>query len=175
MSQARPRSLLADATRAARLRFWIVIVGLLVIVGFVGSSGYDSWRSYRHVITATNRELGNLAKLPRDGDQRHLRVRRLDGPQPRSTLMARHVNIDNHQIGRRCGFSRCGRAYRIAFPPQPFHQEFSHECVFLDNDDTRHGSIRNVTVRCWWTCALIRSLRRCNFVSDSCARITDLA
>ncbi len=63
MSQARPRSLLADATRAARLRFWIVIVGLLVIVGFVGSSGYDSWRSYRHVITATNRELGNLAKL----------------------------------------------------------------------------------------------------------------
>jgi len=28
-------------------------------------------------------------------------------------------------------------------------------------------SIRNVTVRCWWPCALIRSLRRCNFVSDS--------
>jgi PAS domain S-box-containing protein len=57
------RSLLADATRAARLRLWIVIVGVLVIVLFVGSSAYDSWRSYRHVITATNRELGNLAKV----------------------------------------------------------------------------------------------------------------
>ncbi len=63
MSQACPRSLLADATRAARLRLWIVVVGLLVIVVFAGSSAYDSWRSYRHVITANNRELGNLAKL----------------------------------------------------------------------------------------------------------------
>ena len=57
------RSLLADATLAARLRLWIVIVGVLVIVLFVSSSAYDSWRSYRQVITATNRELGNLAKV----------------------------------------------------------------------------------------------------------------
>ena len=49
------RSLLADATLAARLRLWIVIVGVLVIVLFVSSSAYDSWRSYRQVITATNR------------------------------------------------------------------------------------------------------------------------
>jgi PAS domain S-box-containing protein len=57
------RSLLADPMRAARLRLWIVIVGVLVIVVFVSSSAYDSWRSYRHVITATNRELGNLANV----------------------------------------------------------------------------------------------------------------
>src|SRR5882762_929246 len=57
------RSLLADATLAARLRLWIVIVGVLVIVLFVSSSAYDSWRSYRQVITATNRELSNLAKV----------------------------------------------------------------------------------------------------------------
>jgi len=55
-------SLLADATRAARLRFWIVIVGVLVIGAFAAASAYDSWRSYEHVISANKRELGNLAK-----------------------------------------------------------------------------------------------------------------
>jgi PAS domain S-box-containing protein len=63
MSQASAtRSLLADATRAARLRFWIVIVAVLVIAAFAATSAYDSWRSYAHVIAANNRELGNLAK-----------------------------------------------------------------------------------------------------------------
>ena len=55
-------SLLADATRAARLRFWIVTIGVLVIAAFAGSSAYDVWRSYNQVISATQRELGNLAK-----------------------------------------------------------------------------------------------------------------
>jgi PAS domain S-box-containing protein len=56
------RSQLADATFAARLRLWIVVVGVLVIAAFAGSSAYDSWRSYGHTILATQRELGNLAK-----------------------------------------------------------------------------------------------------------------
>jgi PAS domain S-box-containing protein len=55
-------SLLADATRAARLRFWIVTIGVLVIAAFAGTTAYDSWRSYDYIIFATNRELGNLAK-----------------------------------------------------------------------------------------------------------------
>ncbi len=55
-------SLLADATRAARLRAWIVIIGVLVIAAFAGSSTYDTWRSYDRTIAANNRELGNLAK-----------------------------------------------------------------------------------------------------------------
>src|SRR5579864_792184 len=55
-------SLLADATRAARLRFWIVIVGALAIAAFASTSAYDSWRSYNHVILSNERELGNLAK-----------------------------------------------------------------------------------------------------------------
>src|SRR4051794_12225466 len=55
-------AMLAEATRAARLRRWIVAVGVFVIAGFAGSSVYDSWRSYRDVTTATQRELGNLAK-----------------------------------------------------------------------------------------------------------------
>lgn len=57
-----PGSLFADATPAARLRFWIVAIGVLVIVCFAGSSAYDSWHSYNHVISANKRELGNLAK-----------------------------------------------------------------------------------------------------------------
>ena len=35
-------ALLADATRAARLRFWIVIIGVVVIAAFAGSSAYDT-------------------------------------------------------------------------------------------------------------------------------------
>src|SRR5260221_14277824 len=57
-----PGSLFADATRAARLRSWIVTLGVLVIAAFAGMTAYDSWRSYDYVIFATNRELGNLAK-----------------------------------------------------------------------------------------------------------------
>ena len=54
--------MLEDATRAARLRAWIVILGVLVIAAFAGSSAFDSWRSYNNAVSANNRELGNLAK-----------------------------------------------------------------------------------------------------------------
>jgi PAS domain S-box-containing protein len=63
MSQASAaRSLLADATRAARLRFWIIMFGVLAIAAFAGSSAYHLWRSYHQAISATHRELGNMAK-----------------------------------------------------------------------------------------------------------------
>src|SRR3989442_1666148 len=55
-------SLLADATRAARLRFWIITIGVLAIAAFAGTTAYDTRRSYDYVISANNRELGNLAK-----------------------------------------------------------------------------------------------------------------
>src|SRR3984893_17223545 len=55
-------SLLAGSTRAVRLRRWIVIVGVLVIAAFAGSSAYHLWRSYHEAIAATHRELGNMAK-----------------------------------------------------------------------------------------------------------------
>ena len=54
--------LLADAPRSARLRSWIVAVGVLVLGAFAGSSAYDSWRSYHDVTAATQRDLANLAK-----------------------------------------------------------------------------------------------------------------
>jgi hypothetical protein len=59
---SRSDSPLADATRAARLRFSIITVGVLVIVAFAGTTAYDSWSSYNHVITANKRDVGNLAK-----------------------------------------------------------------------------------------------------------------
>ena len=55
-------SLPTDATRAARLRSWIVILGVAVIAVFAGSSAYDAWRSYHQDISATHRELSNMAK-----------------------------------------------------------------------------------------------------------------
>src|SRR5260221_6370793 len=55
-------SLLTDATRAARLRSWIVAIGVLAIAAFAGSSAYDSWCDYTHVISTNNRELANVGK-----------------------------------------------------------------------------------------------------------------
>jgi PAS domain S-box-containing protein len=55
-------SVLAGSTRAARLRLWIIIVGVLAIAALAGSAAYDSWRSYHQDISATHRELGNMAK-----------------------------------------------------------------------------------------------------------------
>src|SRR5258705_5333787 len=55
-------SSVADATRAARLRSWIIAIGVLAIAAFAGSSAYDSWRDYNHVISTNNRELANVGK-----------------------------------------------------------------------------------------------------------------
>src|SRR4030095_2785741 len=52
----------ADTTRAARLRSWIVIIGVLALAALAGSSAYDVWRSYEGTMTATHRELSNVTK-----------------------------------------------------------------------------------------------------------------
>jgi PAS domain S-box-containing protein len=39
----------------------IVVLGVLVILTFAGSSGYDAWRSYRYSINSAEREIGNEA------------------------------------------------------------------------------------------------------------------
>ena len=49
------------AIRFNRLQLGVVVVGVLLIGAFAGSSAYDAWRSYRYSIAATERELGNLA------------------------------------------------------------------------------------------------------------------
>src|ERR1700739_1430237 len=44
-----------------RLRAGILVLGVLVILAFGASTAYDAWRSYRHALTATDREIGNVA------------------------------------------------------------------------------------------------------------------
>jgi PAS domain S-box-containing protein len=50
------------ATRFRRLRLGAFVLGVLVIIAFVGSSAYDAWRAYQNTVIATNRELNNVAK-----------------------------------------------------------------------------------------------------------------
>src|SRR5579863_6612942 len=52
---------LADPLRYRRLRLRIVILGVLIVVAFAGSSAYDAWRSYKNTIAATHREITNVA------------------------------------------------------------------------------------------------------------------
>ena len=50
-----------SATRFWRLRLLVILLGVLVLLAFVATSAYDVWRSYRHTITATHREISNVA------------------------------------------------------------------------------------------------------------------
>src|ERR1700732_5185947 len=48
--------------RFRRLRFGVLALGVLALLAFVGSSCYDAWRSYRHAVIATDREISNVAR-----------------------------------------------------------------------------------------------------------------
>jgi PAS domain S-box-containing protein len=54
-------SLPSRSIRFRRLRLGILTLGVLALVAFAGSSFYDAWRSYRHTVRATDREIGNVA------------------------------------------------------------------------------------------------------------------
>jgi PAS domain S-box-containing protein len=63
MSRLDDRTSLNTGTiRFRRLRVRIAVLGVLALVAFDAASVYDSWRSYRHSIVATDREIGNLAR-----------------------------------------------------------------------------------------------------------------
>jgi PAS domain S-box-containing protein len=47
--------------RFKRLRLGILALGVLALLAFCGSSFYDAWRSYRHAVIATDREISNVA------------------------------------------------------------------------------------------------------------------
>jgi PAS domain S-box-containing protein len=47
--------------RFRRLRLGILTLGVLALLAFGGSSFYDAWRSYRHAVRATDREISNVA------------------------------------------------------------------------------------------------------------------
>ena len=46
-----------SSLRFQRFRLRIVILGVLVVFAFAGSSGYDAWRAYNNTLAATNREI----------------------------------------------------------------------------------------------------------------------
>jgi PAS domain S-box-containing protein len=52
----------ARSIRFKRLRLGAIVLGVLVIFAFAGSSAYDAWRAYHNSLVATDRELGNVAK-----------------------------------------------------------------------------------------------------------------
>jgi hypothetical protein len=52
----------AASIRFRRLRLGVVVLGVLVILAFGGSSAYDAWRAYGNSIIATEREIDNEAK-----------------------------------------------------------------------------------------------------------------
>ena len=56
---ASPRS---RSLRFKRLRFGVIVLGVLVILAFAGSSAYDAWRAYHNSLVTTDRELDNVAK-----------------------------------------------------------------------------------------------------------------
>jgi PAS domain S-box-containing protein len=47
--------------RFNRFRLRIVILGVLIVLAFAGSSAYDAWRAYNNTLAATNREITNVA------------------------------------------------------------------------------------------------------------------
>jgi PAS domain S-box-containing protein len=55
---ASPRT---SASRFWRTRLLVVFLGVFVLLVFVAASAYDVWRSYRHTVTATHREISNVA------------------------------------------------------------------------------------------------------------------
>jgi PAS domain S-box-containing protein len=50
---------LASYSRFRRLRLGVVVLGVLVILAFAASSGYDGWRAYENARSATEREIDN--------------------------------------------------------------------------------------------------------------------
>jgi PAS domain S-box-containing protein len=60
-SALEPVSANAGSIRFKRLRLGVLVLGVLVILAFALSSAYDAWRSYRYSLTATDREIANMA------------------------------------------------------------------------------------------------------------------
>ena len=50
-----------DAAGYARLRTGVLVLGVLLIMGFAVSTGYDAWRSYQRAVESTDHQLENLA------------------------------------------------------------------------------------------------------------------
>jgi PAS domain S-box-containing protein len=56
-----PTNQRSDLLRFKRFRLRIVVLGVLIVLAFAGSSAYDAWRAYNNTLGATNREITNVA------------------------------------------------------------------------------------------------------------------
>jgi len=52
-----------EAMRSARLRRWVIIIGVVAIVANAAAATYDAWRSYRQLMRDATRELSNVAQI----------------------------------------------------------------------------------------------------------------
>jgi PAS domain S-box-containing protein len=52
----------ASSNRFQRLRLGVAVLGMLVILAFAASSGYDGWRAHANALSATEREIDNESK-----------------------------------------------------------------------------------------------------------------
>jgi PAS domain S-box-containing protein len=52
----------ASSSRFQRLRLGVAALGVLVILAFAASSGYDGWRAHANALSATEREIDNESK-----------------------------------------------------------------------------------------------------------------
>src|SRR5471030_198972 len=52
----------ASSSRFQRLRLGVAVLGVLVILAFAASSGYDGWRAHANALSATEREIANESK-----------------------------------------------------------------------------------------------------------------
>jgi hypothetical protein len=52
----------SGSIRFRRLRLGVLVLGVVVILAFAASSGYDGWRAYQNALSATEREIDNESK-----------------------------------------------------------------------------------------------------------------
>ena len=52
-----------DTTRPARLRRWVIAIGVIAIVGNAAIDAFNQWRAYQFEIADTGRELVNTARI----------------------------------------------------------------------------------------------------------------
>ena len=52
-----------DTTRPARLRRWVIAIGVIAIVGNAAIDAFNQWRAYQFEVADTGRELVNTARI----------------------------------------------------------------------------------------------------------------
>src|SRR4051812_22500863 len=57
------KATLTESLRAARLRRWVVVLGIVAVGANVAAAAYDTWRSYQITVEDAKRELANVSRI----------------------------------------------------------------------------------------------------------------